>query len=188
MHAYGKQFVKKFATFKALRLPYKAGKFAMFVLLPHEMKGLAALEASLTAKALSEDLKQVTEAVTMKKFALPKFMVSCGFDAPDALKALGLELLFVQGKADLTEMVESPAVGRTLYVSNMYHKTFVDVNEKGTEAAAATAAVISSRCYEPPVNPQEFVCDHPFLFVISEVTSDVIVFTGRITNPSDHTE
>jgi serpin B len=181
MHTSAKQFVKSFATFKALRLPYNpVGKFAMFVLLPHEKKGLAALEASLMAKELSEDLKQVTEAVTMRAFALPKFKVSCGFEVPAALKALGLVLPFGD-KADLSEMVESR---QALYVSNMYHKTFVEVNETGTEAAAATAAVIELRRLDEPVNPQEFVCDHPFLFVIKEEVSDVIIFTGRVTDPS----
>ncbi|KAG0560243.1 hypothetical protein M758_10G160400 [Ceratodon purpureus] len=187
MHTRMKQCVKSFATFKALRLPYKAGninrKFSMFVLLPHERKGLSALERALNAGSLTEDLKHVDKEVTMTAFELPKFKVSCGFEVPEALKALGLTLPW-GSQADLSDMVESSMVGKSLYVSNMYHKTFVEVNEKGTEAAAATAATIMMRSLDITVDPQEFVCDHPFLFVIKEEVTNVIIFTGRITNPS----
>lgn len=189
MHSSVKQCVKDFATFKALRLPYEAGKdknkrkFSMFILLPHEKKGLSALEGALNAGSLTEDLKHVDQEVAMIAFELPKFKVTCGFEVPAALEALGLSLPFGE-EADLSDMVESPLVGRSLYVSNIYHKTFVEVDEKGTEAAAATAATICMRSLEIPENPQEFVCDHPFLFVIKEESTNVIIFTGRITDPS----
>lgn len=187
MHTTTKQYVKDFSTFKALRLPYKSGSdnrlFSMFILLPHEKKGLADLEKALDLTILTEDLKQVNEAVTMKKFALPKFKVACGFEVPQALQDLGLKLPF-ENQADLTGMVESVSEGKLLYVSNVYHKTFVEVNEEGTEAAAATALAITTRMMEFPVNPTEFVCDHPFFFVIKEEHANVILFTGRVTNPS----
>jgi serpin B len=189
MHTSQKQYVKDFATYKALRLPYKTGDdknkrlFSMFILLPHEKTGLSELERALNTNSFTEDLKHVNQAVTMTKFELPKFKMSCGFEVPKALQALGLSLPFGD-EADLSEMVDSPLVGKSLYISNMYHKTFVAVNEQGTEAAASTAVTISSRSMPSVVNPTEFVCDHPFLFVIKEELTNVIIFTGRITNPS----
>lgn len=186
MHTTKKQYVKDFSTFKALRLPYSAGSdkraFSMFILLPHEKNGLDSLEKDLDFKTLAEDLKHVTSEVPIKEFALPKFKISCGFEVPDALKTLGLALPF-GAEADLTEMVDSPLADK-LYVSNMYHKTFVEVNEKGTEAAAATGATITLRGLPMFQDPIDFVCDHPFLFVIKEELTNVIIFTGRITNPT----
>lgn len=186
MHTTKKQFVKDFSTFKALRLPYSAGNdkrlFSMFILLPHEKQGIADLEKALDFKTLSEDLKHISQEVPVTQFALPKFKISCGFEVPEALQSLGLALPFGED-ADLTEMVDSPLADK-LYVSNMYHKTFVEVNEKGTEAAAATAATVTLRGLPMFQNPIDFVCDHPFLFVIKEELTNVIIFTGRITDPS----
>ena len=184
-----KQYVKDFATFQALRLPYEAGNdiknkrlFSMFILLPHEKTGLPALERALNSNSLMEDLKQVDRKVTMERFEMPKFKVSCGFEVPAALKAIGLSLPFGD-EADLSDMVESASVGESLCIDNMYHKTFVDVNEQGTEAAASTAMVITTKSLDMEENPTEFVCDHPFLFIIKEEMTNVIIFTGRITNP-----
>ena len=186
MHATKSQYVKDFSTFKALRLPYSAGSdkraFSMFILLPHEKNGLPSLEKDFDFKILAEDLKHVTSEVPVKEFALPKFKISCDFEVPDALQTLGLTLPFGP-EADLTEMVDSPLADK-LYVSNMFHKTFVDVNEKGTEAAAATAATITLRGLPMFQEPIDFVCDHPFLFVIKEELTNVVIFTGRITDPT----
>lgn len=187
MYTSEEQYMKDFSTFKALRLPYESSNdkrlFSMFILLPREKNGLADLEKALDLKTLTEDLKHVNEAVRLTKFAVPKFKVSCGFEVPQALKALGLSLPFGD-KADLSEMVDSVSVGKYLYVSNVYHKTFVEVNEAGTEAAAATAITISRKSLMMSIDPLEFVCDHPFLFVLKEEVANVILFTGRITDPS----
>ncbi|KAG0561293.1 hypothetical protein M758_9G051900 [Ceratodon purpureus] len=186
MHTTKKQHVKDFSTFKALRLPYSAGSdkraFSMYILLPHEKNGLPSLEKDLDFKTLAEDLRHVTNEVPVKEFALPKFKISCGFEVPDALRTLGLALPF-GAEADLTEMVDSPLADK-LYVSNMYHKTFVEVNEKGTEAAAATGATITLRGLPMFQDPIDFVCDHPFLFIIKEELTNVIIFTGRIADPT----
>lgn len=186
MHTTKKQFIKDFPTFKALRLPYAAGEdrrlFSMFILLPHAKDGVSDLEKALDLKTLSEDLRHVNSEVPVTEFALPKFKISCGFEVPDALQSLGLALPFGD-EADLSEMVDSPVADK-LYVSNMYHKTFVEVNEKGTEAAAATAATITLRGLPMFQHPIDFVCDHPFLLIIKEELTNVILFTGRITDPS----
>lgn len=190
MHTSEEQYVKDFSTFKALRLPYESGNdnkrlFSMFILLPHEKNGLADLEKALDLKTLTEDLKHVNEAVSLTEFQLPKFKVSCGFELPQALQALGLTLPFGD-EADMTGMVtdSEPSGGKNLCVSNVYHKTFVEVNEAGTEASAATAITVQLRSLMIPIDPVEFVCDHPFLFILKEEVANVILFIGRITDPS----
>ncbi|XP_024390286.1 serpin-ZXA [Physcomitrium patens] len=186
MHTTKKQYVKDFSTFKALRLPYSSGhdrrSFSMFILLPHEKNGITEFEKSLDFKTLAEDLSKVNQEAPMNQFALPKFKISFSFEVPEALQTLGLSLPFGE-EADLTEMVDSSLADK-LFVSNLYHKTFVDVNEKGTEAAAATAATITLKGISMFQDPIDFICDHPFLFVIKEEVTNVIIFTGRITDPS----
>ncbi|XP_073393476.1 serpin-Z2B [Physcomitrium patens] len=187
MHTSQRQYVKSFPTFKALRLPYSAGHderlFSMFILLPSEKYGLVELEKALDAKTLAEDLQHVKQLLPVSKFELPKFKISSGFEVPKALESMGLTLPFGR-EADLTEMLDSP-VSDKLYVSNIYHKTFVEVNEKGTEAAAATALTVTAKSLQMYTDdPVEFVCDHPFMFVIKEEHSNVVIFTGRVTDPS----
>lgn len=181
------QYIKSFQTFKALRLRYAAGNdrriFSMYILLPHEKKGLQDLEQSLTQEALSHALSQITLEVPVTDFQLPKFKISCGFEVLQALQTLGLTLPFSQD-ADFTEMLDS-TVTDDLYISNIFHKAFVEVNEKGTEAAAATGAVIRLKCAPMFGQSEDFVADHPFLFVIKEELTKVILFTGHVTNPTN---
>jgi serpin B len=155
----------------------------MYILLPHEKKGLQDLEQSLTQEALSHALSQITLEVPVTDFQLPKFKISCGFEVLQALQTLGLTLPFSQD-ADFTEMLDS-TVTDDLYISNIFHKAFVEVNEKGTEAAAATGAVIRLKCAPMFGQSEDFVADHPFLFVIKEELTKVILFTGHVTNPTN---
>jgi serpin B len=92
---------------------------------------------------------------------------------------LGVELPFTSSEADLSELVHLPA-GQDLCVSSIFHKSFVEVNDEGTEAAAASAVVarrISLRM------PMDFIADHPFLFLIREDTTGVLLFVGHVVNP-----
>lgn len=179
-----KHYIKSFSSFKALRLPYLAGddtkrSFSMCILLPHERHGLAQLEQSLDATWLGENLSSIRRAVTVSPFQLPRFKVSCGFEPPEALKSLGIHLPFDASCADFSELVDS---ARGFYIQNMFHKAFVEVNEKGTEAAAATSIGVALMSLSTET-PEHFVADHPFMFVILEEQTNVILFTGRVTNP-----
>ncbi|XP_071694490.1 serpin-ZX-like [Rutidosis leptorrhynchoides] len=108
------------------------------------------------------------------------FMIEFGFEASEVLKELGLVLPF-SGEEGLTEIVDS-IVGQDLYVSSIYHKSFVEVNEEGTEAAAASAYAEAFRSrYDYMV---DFVADHPFLFVIRDDISGVVLFIGQVIDPS----
>jgi len=111
-------------------------------------------------------------------FKLPRFKISFGFEASEVLKDLGLTLPFTGG--DLTEMVDS-SVGGNLLVSSIFHKSVVEVNEEGTEAATATAAVVLLRSM--PMDPLDFEADRPFVFLIREDTTRVLLFVGHLLNP-----
>jgi len=111
---------------------------------------------------------------------LPKFKITSDFDLEKELPKLGMTDIFVAGKADLSGMNG----GRNLFVSNVIHKAFVEVNEEGTEAAAATVIVVRPTSIQ--VNPEPtpvFRADHPFLFVIRDNRSGAVLFVGRVVDP-----
>jgi serpin B len=95
------------------------------------------------------------------------------------LKELGVVLPFTNG--GLTKMVNSP-VSQNLYVSKIFHKSFIEVNEEGTKAAAATAGLLCGSSLSLPTDIN-FVADHPFLFMIREDLTGTIVFVGQVLNP-----
>ncbi|XP_020274932.1 serpin-ZX-like [Asparagus officinalis] len=179
-----KQYVSSYDDFSVLRLPYKQGndkrQFSMCIFLPNAKDGLWNLldKMSNESKFLERHLPR--QKVLVEKFKIPKFKISFGFEASETLKGLGLVLPFSRD-GDLTEMVDSPQ-GNNLYVSSIFHKCFIEVNEEGTEAAGASAAVVTLRSL--PVGPFDFVADHPFAFVIREDTTGVVLFTGHMLNPS----
>jgi len=119
------------------------------------------------------------QKVEVGEFRIPKFKISFGFEATEVLKKLGLVLPF--SSDGLTEMVDSP-VGKDLYVSSIFHKSFIEVNEEGTEAAAATAGRIVRRSIVMR-EKMNFVADHPFLFVVREDLTGVVLFIGHVLNP-----
>jgi serpin B len=165
-------------AFQALELAYKGGALAMVVLLPKDVDGLPALEQSLTAAALSEwtgKLAPVDKVVV----TLPRFAMTRAFELNDALAAMGMAQAFT-GAADFSGMTGR----RDFTISAAIHKAFIDVNETGTEAAAATSIVMRATAmrYEPP--PVVFRADHPFLFLIRDTRSGAILFLGRVADPT----
>ncbi|KAE8796186.1 Serpin-ZX [Hordeum vulgare] len=180
-----KQYISSYDSLKVLKLPYQQGgdkrQFSMYILLPEAQDGLWNLANKLSTEPEFMEKHMPMQKVPVGQFKLPKFKISFGFEASDMLKGLGLQLPF-SSEADLSEMVDSPAA-RSLYVSSVFHKSFVEVNEEGTEAAAATAAVVTLRSL--PVEPVkvDFVADHPFLFLIREDLTGVVLFVGHVFNP-----
>jgi serpin B len=114
------------------------------------------------------------EEVRVGDFRIPKFDISFGLETSDMMKELGVVLPFSPG--GLTKMVDH---GDDIYVSNIFHKSFIKVDEEGTEAAAASA-VCFTRCMPRRL---DFVADHPFLFLIGEVSTRTILFMGQMLNP-----
>ncbi|XP_058781215.1 serpin-ZX-like [Vicia villosa] len=184
MRSYEKQFIQAYDSFKILRLPYAQGEdkreFSMYIFLPNEKDGLSALVEKVASESELLDHILPYKKVEVGDFKIPRFKISFGLETSDVLKELGVVLPFSTG--GLTKMVDS-LEGQNLCVSNIFHKSFVEVNEEGTEAAAATAAIAvnSARMNDP--TPVDFVADHPFLFVIREDFNGTILFVGQVLNP-----
>ena len=163
---------------QALELGYVGGRISMVILLPRQVDGLVRLEESLNAKTLKvwlSGLRKQQVAV-----ALPKFKYSYGVNLKKTLVAMGMPYAFnVEKRADFSRMTGN----EDLIISEVIHKAFIDLNEEGTEAAAATAVVMSLRSAVIPEEPKRFVVDHPFLFLIRDVRTGSILFIGRVMNP-----
>jgi serine protease inhibitor len=162
---------------QALEVPYVGDGLSMFVLLPGEVDGLGQLEATLTL----ENLDRWTTNLRKRKVRvfLPKFKMTSQFTLNNTLIAMGMADAFDMGKADFSGMD-----GRKtwLYIAAAIHKAFIDVNEEGTEAAAATAVIMGVRSM--PLPPPTFRADHPFLFLVRENSTGSILFLGRMADPS----
>ncbi|KAL8466267.1 hypothetical protein ACS0TY_035399 [Phlomoides rotata] len=174
-----KQYVDAFDGFKVLGLPYKQGedkrKFSMYLFLPDAKDGLSHLIDKVSSTSGFIDRHLPYDQVEVDNFRIPKFKIDFGFEASKVLKGQGVVLPFSAG-GDLSEMVDS-CVGQDLYVKNIFHKSFIEVNEEGTEAAAASACEVCDCIAE------DFVADHPFLFIIREDLTGVVLFIGQLLNP-----
>ncbi len=161
-----------------LELPYKGGDVSMLVFLPEEKGDLGRVEEMLTAEP--GRLREWTQELRRREVEVyfPKFTMEWGPQSLEPhLKALGMEDAFEHGNADFSGMDGS----RELYIKDVVHKAFVEVDEKGTEAAAATGVIVGVTSVGPP--PPVFRADHPFLFVIRENTTGSPLFIGRVSEP-----
>jgi serpin B len=170
--------------FTTVSLPYVGGDLQFVVLLPDEANGLHALESKLTADVLAACARLEAQDVDLH---LPKFKLEPPTIAlAENLQALGMKSAFdiPQGSANFDKMAPRKP-NDYLYISNVFHKTFIAVDEKGTEAAAATAVVMmratAMRGPKPP--PIEVKIDRPFVYAIQHVPSGVCLFLGRVTDP-----
>ncbi|MBI3301776.1 MAG: serpin family protein [Deltaproteobacteria bacterium] len=161
-------------SFQALELPYVGDTLSMVVFLPKEVEGLAEFETSLTAEHLAERLSQLQRREVVVEF--PKFTVTAAFQLAGVLSQMGMPLAFSEA-ADFSGMSEETG----LDLSAVIHKAYVDVNEEGTEAAAATGVVARATAAGPP--PVVFRADHPFVFFIQDARLGSILFLGRVIHP-----
>ncbi len=166
---------------KVLDLAYVGHDVVMRFVVPSTNDGLAALEKSLTADKLASYGKAL--ATTQVDMSIPRFEIaSDAIPLADHLVALGMPIAFDKDKADFSG-IASPADPRErLHVSKVFHKAFVKVDEKGTEAAAATAIAMGAGGGMPP-KAEPFVADRPFLFFILERSSGLVLFAGRVAEP-----
>ena len=163
---------------QVLELPYIGGELSMVVLLPTELDGLPELEESLTKEKLAKWLRKPRRQKV--RVFLPRFKTTCEFRLGRTLTSMGMTDAFSQKVADFFGMDGT----RGLFVQAVLHKAFVDVNEEGTEAAAATAvAVAPYKPTKPPPPPPVFRADHPFMFLIRDRQTGAILFMGRVMNP-----
>ncbi len=162
---------------QVLELPYTGNELSMLVLLPEKADGLAALEQALTLARLETWTRQLRQREV--NVFLPKFKMTAKFELSRIMAALGMKDAF-SGNADFSGMDGQ----RDLFISAILHKAFVDVNEEGTEAAAATAVVMRLTAIMEPEPPAVFRADHPFLFLIREKSTGSILFLGRVADPT----
>jgi len=162
------------ASAQILELPYTNEDLSMVLLLPDARDGLADLESGLTAEMFNQSLEQmVSQKVSV---SMPKFGMTQNFQLAGVLSSMGMTDAFVPGAADL-----SGINGRKdLFISGVVHKAFVDWDEEGAEAAAATGVVVGTTSVEPPV--PRFTADHPFLFFIRDNRTQSVLFMGRATD------
>ena len=159
-----------------VELPYKGDELSMVVILPQETNGVKKVEDMLTAERLGALLsKMKAEKIEL---ILPKFKMTWGsFSLNDVLIELGMPDAFDEMKADFSGINGKGGI----WIDNVFHKAFIEVNEEGTEAAAATGVVIVWGSHVIPV----FRADHPFVFVIKDNRSGSILFMGRLMNPAE---
>ena len=163
-------------TLQLLELPYKGEDLSMLVLLPKEITGLAELEKELTVDNLAKWQKNMYNQEV--EVYLPKFKMTSQFSLNDTLAKMGMSDAFKSGVADFSGMTGI----NNLFISAVVHKAFVEVNEKGTEAAAATGVAIAATSMPAP--PPVFRADHPFVFMIKDNNTGSILFIGRVADPT----
>lgn len=156
-----------------IELPYAGDAVSMMILLPRPQKNWNAFEQSIQP----ESLKKWKEALHATKIpiALPKFKMTLRFSLADTLVQMGMTDAFLGGKANFSGIDG----GHSLFISAVIHQAFVEVNEEGTEAAAATAITM-----EKSAALKNFNANRPFLFLIQETKTGNILFLGRMMNPS----
>jgi serpin B len=179
MHQTGTFGYAETATCQALELPYVGKDLSLLVLLPTKADGLAALEKGFSADTVNGVLGRL-RATQDVDVTLPKFKTTAAFRLEAELMALGVKRAF-GGGADFSGMAGSPG---DLFISSVVHKAFVEVNEEGTEAAAATAVTLGGTSSAVPPPKPVFRADHPFVFLIRDNKSGTILFLGRLADPT----
>ena len=163
--------------FDAISLPYGDGQFNMFIMLPKGENTTGDIVAELNNDNWNTWINSLgTQQVVVK---LPKFKFEFFRLLNDDLSSMGMGIAFDPANADFTGI--NPGGG--LFISRVLHKTFIEVNEEGTEAAAVTAVEIGYNSIGPEPNVRYFTADHPFLFAIRENSSGTILFMGRVNLP-----
>ena len=175
MNRTGKFSYAKLDNLQILELPYVEDELSMIILLPEKTNALAELEKNLTAENISTWLKQLRNREVI--VSIPKFKMESQFDLVPVLKSMGMKDAFTN-KADFSGMNGK----KDLAISAVVHKAYVDVNEEGTEAAAATGVAVSLTSAMPEPIPI-FRADRPFIFLIRDNDSGSILFLGRVMNP-----
>ncbi|MCK5097647.1 MAG: serpin family protein, partial [Desulfobacteraceae bacterium] len=161
-------------SFQMIELPYSQSDLSMMVLLPDKDLDFSVFETSLNACFFKENIKNLKKQKI--QLSLPKFSFSTPYTMSGILKKMGMTDAFTR-RADFSRIDGT----RNLYISEIFHKAFIQVNEKGTQASAGSGAVMGLGGISS--NPL-FIADHPFIFFIFDRFSNTILFMGRVTNPT----
>lgn len=168
--------VMYYDIFQMLELPYGRGNYSMLILLPNNGKSVNDVIEELDTESYNEWLLNLQESNV--EVSIPKFKFKYEKKLNDLLKSMGLSVAFDPDNADFSNISEA----LELYISKVKHKTFIEVNEKGTEAAAVTVVSINTTSADPTY--PKFIANKPFLFVIREKYTNSILFMGKVEDPS----
>ncbi len=163
--------------FKLLELPYAGEDLSMVILLPKKRRGLPEFEQNIEPQILTQWLRRIHTGEV--KVAIPKFKMTYRCYLSSILTGLGMQDAFDSQKADFSGMTGH----KDLHISSVIHQAYVDVNEEGTEAAAATGVTMRATAVQPRPTPV-FRADHPFIFMIRDKQTNSILFWGRVMNPT----
>lgn len=162
---------------QAIRLPYGEGQMDMMVILPAEQSSLEQVLDQLSQMGLPAE-EQFTERGGA--ISLPRFTASYGTELKEAVQALGVQLAFDPNKGNFSALADT---GTSIFISSIIHKTYINVNESGTEAAASTAVKMLAGGAASAEVPFEMTVNRPFLFIIEDRQTGVWLFMGAIENP-----
>jgi len=168
------------SLFQAVKIPYGDGQYNMHVLLPENGKNSEDIIGALSAanwKTWNEEFEMHDHVV----LTMPRFKFAFEMQINDVLKDLGMKKAFDSQQSDFSKISDD----RDLYISSVIHKSFIDVNETGTEAAAVTSVTFTTTSIGPgdPVQKIYFTVDKPFVFAITEKDTEAILFVGEVQNP-----
>ena len=164
-------------TLKAIELPYEGDDVSMIIFLPKSKDGLVEMENRLVSEGFDTILSNMRRKEV--DLLLPKFKLTYTSKLKGTLEKMGMKDAFDPKKADFTGINNK----KDLFISEVIHKAFVAVDEKGTEAAAATAVMLITT--DIAERPKTFQADHPFVFMIRENHNNSILFLGRIADPTE---
>jgi serine protease inhibitor len=162
--------------FQAVRLPYGRNQLSMYVFLPKKDSNLNSFIGQLSPQNWNQWLSQFKERQGLVK--IPRFKIQYEIELKNALAALGMKTMFDEAKADFTDLTSEK-----VKVDSVKHKTFVEVNEEGTEAAGVTSIGIQVTSVAPTTAPFTMIVDRPFLCAIRDDRTGTILFMGKIVNP-----
>lgn len=181
MKAQGEFNVSQMQGFRALELPYKNEELSMWFFLPNEDFAIEELLEKLSKTSMQQIVRAKREEIDVR-LKVPKFKLTWGTkNITEALQALGIEDIFDPVHADLSSLGRPIDPNANLYVGGFFHKTFIEVTEEGSEAAAATATVVTEIAGVPPV--YTFYCDRPFAFMIVHNKTSTPLFMGVVNKP-----
>ncbi len=161
-----------------VELPYDGKDIVMLILIPNTRNGLCELEKKITHKDLYYILKKNMYSLFGVTLCLPRFKIESSYDMKEILHNTGISDIFDKDKANFSEFPKGT------YISSITHKTFIEVDENGTEASGATAIMGFglARGIDEPIK-REFIADHPFMYILWDRTNDIPIFIGRVVEP-----
>ena len=160
-------------SFTLAELPYGQGNFVMDIILPDDQDGINRIIPAITESSFNSWISQAAE--TKVNMYLPRFKYDYKKKLKDILSDMGMRIAFWPG-ADFTNIADTD-----LNIQNVIHQAFIETNEEGTEAAAATVVIIELSSM--PSGPLVFNADHPFIYITRETTTNSIIFMGCVNDP-----